>query len=310
MKDYLKLARMDHWVKNGFIVPGIFVAYLLVPEVFFEWSQLLVILQGVAATCLVASANYIINEWLDAKFDQYHPVKKKRPMVTKNLKVKYILLEYILFALVGMGLSFFIGFYFFLSELLLLIMGLLYNVKPFRTKDVAYLDVLTESVNNIIRFLLGWFMVTHIYLPPVSILFGYWMAGAFLMATKRFAEYRMIGDPELAGKYRRSFQYYSEKSLAGCSLFYAISATFAVGIFLVKYRVEYIFCIPLLFLLFAYYFALAFQEDSAVQKPEKLYREKKLMVLVGAFIVLVILCSWFHISMPEFLHEPYLMPLE
>ncbi len=39
------------------------------------------ILMSFFATCLIASANYVINEWLDAEFDQFHPTKKVRPVV-------------------------------------------------------------------------------------------------------------------------------------------------------------------------------------------------------------------------------------
>ena len=58
-----------------------------------------------------------------------------------------------------------------------------------------YVDVLSESVNNPLRLLLGWFVVTPDVVPPVSLLVAYWMVGAFFMASKRFAEYRSIGDP-------------------------------------------------------------------------------------------------------------------
>ncbi len=58
-------------------------------------------------------------------------------------------------------------------------MGVLYNVKPFRTKDIAYLDVLSESINNAIRLLLGWFFVTADYAA------GHHRAG--LLAGRRFS---------------------------------------------------------------------------------------------------------------------------
>ena len=50
-------------------------------------------------------------------------------------------------------------------------------------------------------------------------------------------------------------------------------------------RIEYILFVPALIGLFAYYFWMAFQEDSAVQKPEKLYSEKCLM-LYCVFLIL------------------------
>ncbi len=307
--DYLRLARIDHWIKTCFMLPGAFVAFMLAKPESFGFPQLLMLFTGVLATCLAASANYVINEWLDGEFDRYHPVKKNRPMVTKNLKVKYILLEYAIFAITGLILSLLINPYFFVTQLWLLVMGIVYNVKPFRTKDIAFVDVLTESVNNIIRFLLGWFIITDTCLPPVSILFGYWMAGAFLMATKRFAEYRMINDPELAGRYRKSFQNYTERTLVCSSFFYAICATFMIGVFLIKYRMEYIFCMPILFLMFAYYLMMAFDQDSAVQKPEGLFREKKLMAIVSVFVLLVTFFSFVDVPLPPSLHDPYLFTI-
>ncbi len=291
MRDYIRMARPDHWIKNMFIVPGIMIAVLLVNENGQQIS-LSKIIMGYLATCLTASANYVINEWLDADFDRFHPTKKNRPVVAGNVKFKYMLMEYFVLLSAGLLSAAWINRYFFMTELWLLVMGILYNVKPFRTKDIVFLDVLTEAVNNMIRLLLGWFLVTDAFFPPASILFGYWMTGAFLMGTKRLAEYRMIGDPKLAGQYRRSFQHYNEKILFGTSFFYALCATFFIGIFLIKYRVEYLISVPILFVLFAYYIMLAYNDDSAVQKPEKLYKEKGLLSLVAVFaIALVVLTA-------------------
>ena len=73
MKNYIKIARPDHWIKNLFIVPGVAIAFLLtgVPQIS---GLILRFILGFMATCLIASANYVINEWLDAEFDKYHPV--------------------------------------------------------------------------------------------------------------------------------------------------------------------------------------------------------------------------------------------
>lgn len=291
MRDYIKMARPDHWIKNMFIVPGIMIAILLVDDS-GQQINLAKIVIGYLATCLTASANYVINEWLDADFDRFHPTKKNRPVVAGNVKFHYMLLEYFALSAAGLLSAAWINPYFFMTELWLLVMGILYNVRPFRTKDIVFLDVLTEAVNNMIRLLLGWFLITDDFFPPASILFGYWMTGAFLMGTKRLAEYRMIGDPKLAGQYRRSFRHYNEKILFGTSFFYALCATFFIGIFLIKYRIEYLISVPILFVLFAYYIMLAYNDDSAVQKPEKLYKEKGLLSLVAAFaIALVVLTA-------------------
>ena len=290
MNKYIKIARPDHWIKNLFIVPGVAVAFLIVGKQPLS-SIALRFLFGFFATCMIASANYVINEWLDAEFDKYHPTKKFRPVVSENMKFSLVMAEYICLIIAGIVLSLLVNRRFLYTEIWLLVMGVLYNVKPVRTKDIPYLDVLSESINNMIRLLLGWFVVTDTALPPGSILIGYWMGGAFLMGIKRFAEYRMIGDPKVAGLYRKSFAAYTEQTLLCSSMFYAFCSTFCMGIFLIKYRLEYVLAMPFLFLLFVYYLFIAFKEDSAVQKPEKLYREKKLIAFVLLIIAIFVLLT-------------------
>lgn len=291
IKNYIKIARVDHWVKNAFIVPGVLLA-LILGDINQSIGMLAAkFIAGFMATCFIASANYVINEWLDAEFDKYHPTKKNRPVVTSNMKFSWVMLEYTVCIILGLGISALVNKAFVLMEIWLLVMGILYNVKPIRTKDIVYLDVLSESVNNMIRLLLGWFIVCDSYYPPSSIMVGYWMGGAFLMAIKRYAEYRMIGDPQRAGLYRKSFIKYTEASLLCSAFFYAMCSTFLVGIFLLKYRIEYIVAIPVLFFLFCYYLCIAYKPDSAVQKPEKLFREKKLMALVAVLAILFIILT-------------------
>jgi 4-hydroxybenzoate polyprenyltransferase len=306
MVNYIKIARPDHWIKNVFILPGIVFACLLTSRRFnLEIIGHLVV--GFAATCLIASANYVINEWLDADFDKHHPTKSSRPAVAGGMNFGIVTAEYIVLAIGGIALSFLVSRYFLLAELLLLLMGVIYNVRPFRTKDIAFFDVISESFNNVIRLLLGWFIVTDQWLPPVSIVIGYWMGGAFLMAVKRYAEFRMIADPELAGRYRKSFKSYSEKSLLISAMFYALTSVFFCGIFLIKYRLELLLAMPLLCGLFCLYLYISFDKDSAVQKPEKLYQERYLMIYSAAFAIIVLLLMFINIPSLEALLDKTLI---
>lgn len=286
IKDYVEIARPDHWFKNIFMVPGMVFAYMYFhPAIDFYIIGKLIL--AVISTCLVASANYVINEWLDAEFDKHHPTKKFRTSVTKVLDVKIIYTEYVILAVVGLSIAFYLSLLFFYTALLLLVMGFFYNVNPFRTKERAYLDVLSESVNNPIRFILGWLVFAPMVLPPSSILVAYWMGGAFLMACKRYAEYRFIANPEQAALYRKSFQTYSENSLLISIFFYALTATFFLGIFLIKYRIELLLTFPFFALMFSWYLRITLRADSTAQRPEKLYTNKYFMVfliLFGIFI--------------------------
>jgi decaprenyl-phosphate phosphoribosyltransferase len=287
LKNYLKICRINHWIKQLFVLPGVVFAIFMIGV--DDWKQLVIrLVLTMISTCCVASANYVINEWLDADFDKYHPTKKNRPVVAAGLKVKYILLEYGIFAVIGLVAGWFVSKYVFAMEVWLFIMGILYNVKPIRLKEIPFVDVLSESINNAIRLLIGWFVVSSLYLPPISIIFGYWMGGAFLMAIKRYAEYRMIGDKSQASLYRKSFKYYTENSLLSSAIFYALLSVFSCGVFMIKYRIELLIAIPFLCGLFVMYLNISYKTDSSVQKPEKLYKEKGLMLYLLLFVIIVV----------------------
>jgi 4-hydroxybenzoate polyprenyltransferase len=274
---YLSIARPDHWFKNVFMVAGVVLAYFYSPLT-FSLSTLLSLALAVITTCLVASSNYVINEILDAPTDRSHPVKRYRPIPSGKVKLPIAYAEWILLGVVGLALSTLINQAFFYSSLFLLVMGLLYNIPPIRTKDYPYVDVLSESVNNPIRLLLGWFAVTNAEFPPVSLLLSYWMIGAFFMASKRFAEYRSIADPERAAAYRSSFRYYNDERLLISMFFYTSIFSLFLGVFIIRYKLELILIVPLVAGFITYYLHIAFKEDSATQNPERLYRETGLMI--------------------------------
>jgi decaprenyl-phosphate phosphoribosyltransferase len=288
LRDYIALARPSHWVKNVFILPGALAAVMLGlwPA---SWLNLVI---AIAATCLIASANYVVNEWLDAASDAHHPLKNKRPAVLGKVTARGVVVEYALLAAMGLALGVAVSSMMALTLAFLLVMGLAYNVRPVRLKDRPYSDVLSESVNNAIRLLIGWFAVSSLYLPPVSLVLGYWMGGAFLMAVKRLAEYRMIGDPERAARYRLSFGHYTSDSLVVSILVYAMSSSFFLGVFLVKYRFEFLLAMPAIWLLFAWYLRLGFQKDSVAQKPEALYRQTGLLSVVALVVALLTVLSF------------------
>jgi len=298
---YLKLARFDHWIKQLFILPGMVFAFVLIKNV--DSGFIYRIFFGFIATCFIASANYIINEWLDADFDQYHPTKKNRPVVSDGLKSCYIVTEYILFTVAGIFIAWFVSRSVFFIILILLIMGIVYNVPPIRSKEIPYIDVLSESINNALRLLIGWFIVTSRFLPPISIILGYWLGGAFLMAAKRFAEYRMIGEKSRASLYRKSFKYYSEKSLLLSAFFYAMLSVFFCGIFMIKYRIELLLAIPFLCGLFCIYLNICYKPDSSAQKPEKLFKEKGLLLYTFFFIILLVVLVFFNLPFLQLLQE-------
>jgi len=157
------------------------------------------------------------------------------------------------------------------------VMGCIYNIPPLRSKDLPYVDVLSEAVNNPLRFLAGWYLTGTQAIPPASLLISYWMIGCYLMAIKRFGEYRHLREPGCNVAYRKVFRFYTEEWLLVSIMFYGSHAMLFFGAFIMRYRLELILSFPLVALVMAIYLALAFKQDSPVQRPEGLYREPVLM---------------------------------
>jgi 4-hydroxybenzoate polyprenyltransferase len=287
---YISIARPDNWFKNVFMLAGVALAAFCHPEL-IGWCAVRTICRAIAVTCIVASSNYVINEILDAPTDLHHPVKRHRPIPSGLVNVRWAYLEWILLGLLGMALAATINRWFFWSSVALLVMGLIYNIPPVRSKELPYVDVLSESVNNPLRLLLGWFAVSAVDVPPLTITLSYWMAGAFFMAAKRFAEYRSIGSSATAGAYRKSFQHYTQENLLVSMFFYATAAALFLGVFIIRYHLELILSVPLLAGFFAFYLHVALKKDSVAQAPERLHREYGLMgylvLCVGVFVLLM-----------------------
>jgi 4-hydroxybenzoate polyprenyltransferase len=308
LADYVAIARPDHWFKNVFMLPGAALAFVLSGGM--PASAIGSLLLAIVSTCLIASANYTINEWLDAPFDRHHPVKCQRPSAAGRIDARLVYLQWGVLAGAGLGLGALIGSHFVLFSAILLVMGAVYNIRPLRTKDRHYLDVLSESINNPLRLLLGWSAVVGDVLPPSSIVLAYWMGGAYLMAIKRYAEYRFIADPVRAGLYRRSFKFYTEESLLVSAFFYALSCAFFLGVFLVKYRIEFLVCMPFLALLFAWYLIIGMRTQSAAQHPERLYKETSFILYVVALGALITLLLFVDLPWLSFLVENHTLPID
>jgi 4-hydroxybenzoate polyprenyltransferase len=293
VREYISLARLDHSTKHILILPGLALAYLL--RGVQGGSLVVQVSLGLIMAICIASANYVINEYLDRDFDRHHPTKSQRCAVRYQVNGALVVFEWLAFLIIGLGSAYAASWTMFFIACAFALQGIIYNVPPLRTKDKPYFDVISESLNNPLRLMIGWAMVDATTLPPSSVILSYWLGGAFLMAAKRYSEYREIANShgrELLVRYRASFSGYSEVSLNVSCFIYGLLSTFFLAVFLVKYRIEYLLLMPAVVCLFGYYLAMTTHRNSTAQNPENLYKEPKLMCLVAMLAILFVVATW------------------
>jgi 4-hydroxybenzoate polyprenyltransferase len=293
---YLKAMRLERWPRSLALFVGS-AAYF-----FFDrralpaasWSGIL--WRTVAAfllTWAVSTANYILNEIVDRPYDAHHPTKKFRPLVQGEIRqgpfagLGFILLA---FAFGAALLLFKPGFT--LSLLLLFLAGIVYNIKPIRTKDIPFLDAISESANNPIRFLIGWFAFAPVHTrPPLCLLVSWWAFGNYLMVAKRFTEFRFLKDK--AGDYRSSHKKYSERSLlAGMATSAVVSlAAFLLCAWTFKLQMFYVIA-PFLAALFALIYRRTLDESGVMEEAEQMLASP-LFALYTLFLLALFVIAYF-----------------
>ena len=83
MKNYLKLARVHHYIKNFFVFLPLFFSFKI-----FDIPNLLITVGGFIAFSLFTSVVYVVNDIRDVNKDRLHPKKCKRPIASGEISEK------------------------------------------------------------------------------------------------------------------------------------------------------------------------------------------------------------------------------
>lgn len=279
VKNLIDVFRPKRWYRNLSMVLGVLIALKLLHVSnahVFSGHNVSSFLLAFISLCLIASGNYGINEVLDAKSDSHHPQKKFRAIPSGRVSARLVVgLSIGLYALGMILILFDRNIALTISVFLLLISGIVYNVPPIRLKDRTYIDFTSEALNNPIRFLVGWYAIANAsQIFPVSFLIAYWLFGVFLMAAKRFGEIRLMKDKTQATSYRLSLRHYDQEHLL-MAMIGALSATyFMIGVICLKYSVDLVIVLPFLVVWIIWFFKLAFEENTVVKDPERIFEKK------------------------------------
>ena len=150
--NYLKLIRIQQWVKNVFVfVP------LLFSHNLFEREYFLITLFAFFLFSLASSAIYVINDLIDIESDRAHPSKKNRPLPSGDISKPAAVITFIVILIViGVLLPNF-KYDFIICVAAFIVLNVLYT---FYFKHIVILDVFSIAAGFTLRVLGGAFVIS------------------------------------------------------------------------------------------------------------------------------------------------------
>ena len=296
MNAYLRAMRLERWPRSLAIFLGTAAFFFLDREALARFTATELVWRTAAAfllTWAISTANYILNEIEDLPFDIHHPTKRARPLVQGEIRKRPFFLLGLIITLLSLGSAYALfSKRFFFSLFALFVAGIVYNVKPIRTKDIPFVDAISESANNPIRFLIGWYAFAPLRdIPPLSLLLSWWAFGNFLMVAKRLSEFRLL--KEKASQYRTSHKRYT-----GNHLLFGMAASAAICLLAFLYlgyslKLQTFYAIaPFLLFFFFLIFRKTLKEAEVMEEPEKLLASPK-FALYALFLILLFVLAFF-----------------
>ena len=175
---YIKLLRIEQWVKNLFIFIPLFFGFKFMEGDLFV--QHILVTLGFS---FLASAVYIFNDYSDVEFDRLHPEKKNRPIasgaVTKNEAVILLICCLVLgTAFIALTTTNQLIYWF---VIIYVVQNYFYSIK---LKHIALVDVFIVSFGFLLRVLIGGELAS-VQLTSWLIMMTFLLA-LFLAISKRY----------------------------------------------------------------------------------------------------------------------------
>ena len=143
IRGLIKTMRPRQWTKNVFVF-----AALVFDQKLFEPVWLGRTLAAFLLFCLISSTVYLINDVVDLEKDQKHPTKRNRPLPSGQLSRSVAIAAAIVFAAVGVGLSFLLSVGFGTIITIYLLLMILYS---FWLKHIVIIDIMTIATGFVLR---------------------------------------------------------------------------------------------------------------------------------------------------------------
>lgn len=166
---------------------------IFLPLILGHWFNsshlLLSVVLGFVSFCLMASAVYIFNDWLDVESDRQHPRKCHRPFASAALSVPLGLTVALIVAVVSLLLGFHVGQHFFV---VLIVYAVLTTAYSLYLKRLVLVDVFVLAVLYSLRIFAGMAILAVAY-SQWLIIFSFFFFTS-LAFVKRFVELKDASD--------------------------------------------------------------------------------------------------------------------
>ena len=152
MKNYIKLIRVKHWLKNLLVFLPIFFSKNIL-----NTNYLIICLLAFIVFCFASSIIYVLNDMSDIEKDKLHPIKKNRPLASGKISKKQAWLVMIFLASIISIIMYF--FYKKTENIFVILIPLIYIVLNIfyskGLKNVPIIDVVILVSGFLLRVMYG-----------------------------------------------------------------------------------------------------------------------------------------------------------
>lgn len=144
---YWRVLRPQQWVKNAFVWAGFIFAR--------EWHDPVLVAHvaaAFAAFCLVASAVYVGNDWIDRDTDRAHAVKRNRPIASGRIRGRDAAVTSVVLLFAGFALAGWVGVDLVVVLAAYVALNAAYSLG---LKRVVIVDVFAVALGFLLRILAG-----------------------------------------------------------------------------------------------------------------------------------------------------------
>ena len=278
LKALLVSIRPKQWYKNLLLFVGIiFSANFLNAYMWLEAVLAFVFF------CLLSSGEYLINDIVDRARDRRHPLKRKRPIASGELKVSYALsFAVILFLIALLGSYFAVSMPFFIFAASYVLLVLLYSLV---FKRLVIADVLIISVGFVLRAVAGCVAIGVIISPWLIVCTL--LLALLLVFGKRRGELASVGErtaTKITGL--SSYSVVMLDQLIGISAAAAIVSYLMYSFFMGNYYMM-LTAPSVVYGLFRYLF-LVHQENFGGEL-ERIFKDKPTLINLAIWVLLVVI---------------------